>query len=125
MAISKIQLFSIPVSDQQRAKRFYVDALDWELVREAPMGPGQTWVQVRPKGAETSVTLVTWFETMPAGSLKGMVLETDDLEGEIARLKERGVAFDGEIQDAPWGRYVTFNDPDGNGLILQATSAGS
>jgi predicted enzyme related to lactoylglutathione lyase len=89
------------------------------------MGPDQRWIQVRPKGGQTSITLVDWFETMPAGSLKGLVIETDDLPGDIAALGARGVTIDEEIQDASWGRFVTFHDPDGNGLILQATAAGT
>jgi predicted enzyme related to lactoylglutathione lyase len=76
------------------------------------------------RGAETSITLVTWFASMPAGSLTGLVLETDDLDGDAARLAERGVALDGGIQQAPWGRYVGLTDPDGNHLILQTTTAG-
>ena len=125
MTLSKVTLFSVPVTDQDRAKAFYVDKLGFELVSDMPMGPGQRWVQVRPKGAQTSITLVTWFETMPAGSLTGLVIETDDLDGDIAALQARGVAFEGDVQEQPWGRYATFSDPDGNGLILQATAPGA
>ena len=60
---------------------------------------------------------------MPAGSVKGTVLETDDLDGDVTALRSRGVVIDAGIQEAPWGRFVTFDDPDGNGLILQATAA--
>jgi len=122
MAMKAIQLFSIPVSDPERAKTFYVDTLGWELVRDA-MGPDQRWVQVRPRGGDTSVTLVTWFESMPAGSMRGAVIETDDLEADQASLLARGVRVDAAIEEAPWGRWVTFDDPDGNGFVLQATSA--
>lgn len=125
MAMKAVQLFSIPVSDQERAKAFYVDTLGWELIRDDEMSPDQRWLQVRPRGAETSVTLVTWFETMPAGSLRGVVIETDDLEGDQAALRERGVRVDAAIEEAPWGRWVTFDDPDGNGFVLQATAARS
>jgi predicted enzyme related to lactoylglutathione lyase len=77
---------------------------------------------VSPPGAQTALTLVTWFPTMPAGSLKGIVLETDDLDGEITRLRGLGVAIVGDVQDAPWGKFVQFDDPDGNGIVLQATA---
>jgi hypothetical protein len=60
---------------------------------------------------------------MPAGSLKGLVIETDDLDGDVKALAARGLDT-GEIQSAPWGRFVTFDDPDGNGLIVQASAAG-
>lgn len=122
MTITHIQLLSVPVTDQDRAKSFYVDRLGFDLVNDNKVGPAQRWVQVAPKGASTSITLVTWFDTMPAGSLKGLVLETDDLDGDVAALTGRGVSIKGGIQQAPWGRYVTFDDPDGNGIVLQATA---
>lgn len=125
MTIRKIQLFSLPVSDQDRSLEFYVGVLGFELIADVRMGPDMRWVQVAPPGSATSITLVTWFPTMPAGSAKGTVLETDDLEGDIADLKVRGVPIDGEIQEMPWGRFVTFDDPDGNGIVLQATALSS
>lgn len=125
MAITKVQLFSLPVTDQDRAKAFYVDTLGFELVADTAMGPGQRWVQVRPPDGETSITLVTWFADMPPGSAKGTVVETDDLDADVAAIRSRGVDIAGGIQDAPWGRFVTFDDPDGNGIVLQATAAAS
>jgi catechol 2,3-dioxygenase-like lactoylglutathione lyase family enzyme len=121
MSISHVQLFSIPVSDQDRARDFYVDTLGFELVAETQMGPEMRWVQVRPVGAATSLTLVTWFPTMAPGSSKGTVLETDSLERTIATLREKGLPI-GEIETAPWGRFVTIDDPDGNGIVLQETA---
>jgi catechol 2,3-dioxygenase-like lactoylglutathione lyase family enzyme len=121
MSITHVQLFSIPVTDQDRARAFYVDTLGFELVADVEMGPGMRWVQVRPPGAATSLTLVTWFPTMAAGSLKGTVLETASLESTIASWRGKGLDL-GEIEVAPWGRFVTFDDPDGNGLVLQETA---
>jgi catechol 2,3-dioxygenase-like lactoylglutathione lyase family enzyme len=122
MAITQVQLFSVPVSDPERAKTFYVDTLGFTLVSDTMMGEDQRWIQVVPPGAQTSITLVTWFETMPSGSLRGLVLETDDLEGDMQRLHAADVAFDSGIERAPWGQYAQFSDPDGNGLILQQTA---
>ena len=111
-------------SDIDRIRHFYVDVLGFDLVRDAEMQPGLRWVQVAPPGGQTSLTLVTWFDSMPAGALRGLVLETDDLDADVAALTQRGVTIEGGIQAAPWGRYVTLKDPDGNGLVLQATSVG-
>ena len=122
MAIDHVTLLSVPVSDQDVAKAFYVDVLGLELVRDDPMGPEMRWVQVRPRGAATSLALVTWFDSMPPGSLRGLVLEVPDLEGTLAELASAGLEVDGSIEEAPWGRFVTIEDPDGNGIILQATS---
>jgi catechol 2,3-dioxygenase-like lactoylglutathione lyase family enzyme len=115
--IDKIQLISLPVSDQDRARDFYVNTLGLELVRDNPMGPEQRWVEVAPAGSPTGITLVTWFPSMAPGSSKGLVLQTSDVDGDIARLKEAGVAVDGP-QEAPWGRFATLDDPDGNGIVL-------
>jgi catechol 2,3-dioxygenase-like lactoylglutathione lyase family enzyme len=122
MPISHIQLFCVPVSDQDIARDFYVGTLGFELVSDTDMGPGMRWVQVRPKGSATSLTLVTWFPTMPAGDLRGTVLESDALEDDIAALRAKGIAL-GDIESAPWGRWVSFDDPDGNGIVLQETAA--
>ena len=117
MNITHIQLASVPVTDQDRSRDFYVDTLGFDLIRDNPMGPDQRWVQVGPPGAATSLTLVTWFPTMPAGSVQGLVLQTDDLDADCERLRRAGHSVEGPT-DAPWGRYVTFDDPDGNGIVL-------
>lgn len=122
--INSIAIISLPVSDQTASKRFYRDALGFEIIRDNPMGPGQQWVQVGPKGAQTSFTLVTWFESMKPGSLAGIVLETADVMAEAARLKALGVAIS-DVQSQPWGIFATFEDPDGNGFVLQQTAPGA
>ncbi|GIF23240.1 catechol 2,3-dioxygenase-like lactoylglutathione lyase family enzyme [Actinoplanes tereljensis] len=119
MTITHIDVVSLPVSDQERARDFYVGTLGFELVRQNKMGPAQQWIQVAPKGAQTSITLVTWFDTMPAGSLQGLVLHADDIDAEVAALTAKGVQMPDGVQDAPWGRYAVFTDPDGNRLVLQ------
>ena len=119
MAIKDIQVVSLPVSDQDRAKAFYVETLGFELRSDATFGPGQRWVEVAPVGATTRITLVTWFPQMPAGSVQGLVLMTDDIQGDYTALKARGLTFGGEIEAAPWGTFATFSDPDGNGWVLQ------
>lgn len=123
MTISKVQMFSIPVSDQDEALAFYVDTLGFSLVADTKMAPDIRWVAVAPQGAETSITLVTWMPSMKPGSLHGVVFETDDLDGDVVRLTENGLSLPQGIEQAPWGRFVQFEDPDGNGLILQATTA--
>jgi predicted enzyme related to lactoylglutathione lyase len=122
MPMRNIQLFSVPVSDPERAKAFYVETLGWELVRDEPMGPDQRWLEVKPRGSQTSITLVTWFESMQPGSMRGVVIETDDLEGDRDTLRDRGVKIGSRVEEAPWGRWVTFEDPDGNGYVLQSSA---
>lgn len=118
MDIRRIDILSIPVSDQSASKAFYAEVLGFEILRDNPMGPNQQWVQLRPPGAETSITLVTWFDAMPPGSLRGMVLDTLDIEATQRKLVANGLEIS-EIKDAPWGRFAMFSDPDGNGWVLQ------
>jgi catechol 2,3-dioxygenase-like lactoylglutathione lyase family enzyme len=119
--INRIDIVSIPVSDQDRAQAFYRDKLGFAELSDTMMGGGRRWVQLAPKGAATSVTLVTWFDSMPAGSLKGLVLNTDDIDAEIRELSGRGVEMS-PLEIQPWARFVTLSDPDGNVLVLQQRS---
>ncbi|HEY4268387.1 MAG TPA: VOC family protein [Galbitalea sp.] len=121
MPISQVQVVSVPVSDQDAAIDFYVNRLGFTLAADQQLQPGMRWVMVVPPGGGAALTLVTWFESMPAGSSKGLVLETSDLDATVEELARDGVAVS-EIQDAPWGRYAQLDDPDGNGLILQASA---
>ena len=125
MPISKFLVVSVPVSDPERAKDFYLNVLGMELLQDMAMSDTMRWIQVRPNGSEASITLVTWFPSMPAGSLKGLVLETLDMEATIAEIAARGFVIDSDIDEQPWGRFVTFDDPDGNGIVLQETSVGA
>jgi catechol 2,3-dioxygenase-like lactoylglutathione lyase family enzyme len=125
VSLQSLEVMSVPVSDQDRAKQFYADVLGFSVVMDNEFGPGMRWVMLRPPGGGTAVTLVTWFDSMPAGSLSGSVLGCDDLEPTLAELEGRGLAFaEDKIQEAPWGRWKTFTDPDGNGWVLQQNTPG-
>jgi catechol 2,3-dioxygenase-like lactoylglutathione lyase family enzyme len=120
VGITNLEVISVPVSDQERAKLFYTQTLGFTVEIDSNFGESMRWIMLRPPGSGTAVTLVTWFDTMPAGSLNGAVLGCDDLEETLAELTGRGLEFaEEEIQQAPWGRWKTFTDPDGNGWVLQ------
>ncbi len=123
MTITHLDVVSLPVSDQERARDFYVDVLGFELLRQNAMGPAQQWIQVVPTGGQTSITLVNWFDSMPAGSLNGLVLHTDDLDAQVTDLIARGVEVPDGIQDEAWGRFAVIADPDGNRLVLRGRPA--
>ena len=117
--IRHVLVVSLPVCDQERAREFYTGVLGFEVVADQAMGD-MRWVQVRPVGAQTSFTLVTWFDSMPAGSARGIVLEVDDVAAARDAIAGHGASV-GEIDTAPWGTFFEMNDPDGNGLIIQST----
>jgi catechol 2,3-dioxygenase-like lactoylglutathione lyase family enzyme len=122
MAITRVQLFSVPVSDQDRARDFYVGNLGFEVASDTQLGPDMRWVLITLPGAETGITLVTWFPSMPAGSARGIVLETDDLDAAVATLTANGINTSA-IEEAPWARFTELADPDGNGIVLQTTKS--
>ena len=118
MAILGFEILSVPVNDQQRAKNFYHDVLGFTLIREEPMGPGMSWIQLAPQGQSVTIALVTWFENMKPGGLQGVMVNTQDIDAEHALLRSRGLEI-GEIAEEAWGRHAMFTDPDGNGWILR------
>jgi catechol 2,3-dioxygenase-like lactoylglutathione lyase family enzyme len=113
-----IQVISIPVTDQQRSKNFYL-LLGFEVVEEADMGGGKKWLQMGLRGNATTITLVTWFKEMPPGSMQGLVLGTNDIEGDLTILKNNNVTISA-VQETPHGKFVSLKDPDGNGISLRA-----
>jgi catechol 2,3-dioxygenase-like lactoylglutathione lyase family enzyme len=120
LAIEDVIVVSVPVSDQDRAKAFYVETLGFDLVREDDSIPGLRWIQVAPPGGTTALTLVTWFDSMPAGSLRGLVLRSRDIQADYDALIARGVRVDGPPTPQPYAKAETvFYDPDGNAIVLQ------
>jgi uncharacterized glyoxalase superfamily protein PhnB len=91
--------------------------LGFPIAREADFRPGARWIELSIPGTKTNITLVTWFENMPPGGLRGIVLLTSDIEHAFRTLQARGLETSA-VQSAPWGRYLTFSDPDGNGWVM-------
>jgi catechol 2,3-dioxygenase-like lactoylglutathione lyase family enzyme len=121
---ARISVISVPVSNPEKSKAFYVEALGF-VVEMDQASPGMRWVMLRLPGTETAITLTTWFETMPAGSLRGTVLSVPDIEAVAADFRSSGlIDEDTEIESAPWGRWVTIEDPDGNGWVVQQDAEG-
>jgi catechol 2,3-dioxygenase-like lactoylglutathione lyase family enzyme len=112
-----ITIVSIPVTDAQRAKAFYTETLGFRLLRESPMGPEMTWIQLQPLDGGATIALVTWFEHLRPGGQQGLMLHVADVDAERDRLAGLGVETP-PAEDQPWGRFTTIKDPDGNGWIL-------
>lgn len=117
MGISRVDTVSIPVSDQSLALAFYRDALGFELIRDHLADNHRRWIQLAPKGAETTISLVMPFGGMTPGSVQGLVVQTDDIHATHHELSSRGVPLS-EIVTIIGGRFATFADPDGNGWVL-------
>ena len=113
----KLELVQVPVSDVDRAKDFYVEQVGFDLDHDHRVSDELRFVQLTPPGSGCSISMGPPSEMAP-GSLQGLQLVVPDIEAAHAELSERGVEV-GEIQDLPWGSFVFFKDPDGNGWAVQ------
>ena len=113
-----LEVVCVPVTDVQRAKAFYADQLGFAVDHDTTVGPDARIVQLTPPGSGCSVVIGNAHVDMAPGSLQGLQLVVPDIEAAHAELSGRGVEV-GEIQDFPWGSFVFFSDPDGNGWAVQ------
>jgi predicted enzyme related to lactoylglutathione lyase len=116
----RIAFVTLPVTDQDRAKAFYIDALGWECTYDEP-GPRGRWVDLMPPGGGCATALVE--EARPP--MQGLVLEVADLDGAYTACTKRGVAFSSPPTDHGYARFATFADPDGNEWILMQAPTSS
>ncbi len=114
----KLELVVIPVSDPERAKAFYRDQAGFVVDQDHRVSEDVRFVQLTPPGSACSIALGLGLTDMAPGSMKGLQVVVPDIEPAHAELKGRGVEVS-EIQDFPWGRFVFFADPDGNGWSVQ------
>jgi predicted enzyme related to lactoylglutathione lyase len=114
----KLELIQIPVSDVDRAKAFYVDKVGFADDHDHQVTDDLRFVQLTPKGSACSIALTAGAHQMEPGSVEGLQLVVEDAHAARAELLERGVEAS-EVQEFPWGRFVFFTDPDGNGWSVQ------
>jgi catechol 2,3-dioxygenase-like lactoylglutathione lyase family enzyme len=115
----KIELISVPVTDVDRAKEFYVERCGFNADHDHVVSDDLRFVQLTPPGSACSIVIGKGVTDAEPGSVKGVQMVVADIEQARAELVGRGVEV-GEVQDYPWGRFVFFNDPDGNGWSVQA-----
>ena len=120
MSINRVRTITVFVADQDRAKTFYVDRLGFEVRTDQTAGDDR-WLEVAPGGAQTTFVLHQPFPGTSAGTAQGLILESDDLAGDVAALRAAGVEVDGP-NELPWGAQATVSDPDGNTLVLAASA---
>jgi catechol 2,3-dioxygenase-like lactoylglutathione lyase family enzyme len=118
----KLELVALPVSDVDRAKAFYVDTLGWNADQDHLVSDQIRFVQVTPPGSACSISFGLGISSKEPGSLDGLQVVVADIEAARTHLVERGVEC-GDVQDYPWGRFVFFTDPDGNGWAVQQLPA--
>src|SRR4051794_33715910 len=114
----KLELVALPVTDVDRAKAFYVDQVGFVADHDHRVHEHLRFVQLTPPGSACSVVLGEGVTPMAPGSQKGLQVVVDDVAEARRGLLERGVDAS-EIDEQPWGLFVTFSAPDGNTWALQ------
>lgn len=120
----KIELIAVPVSDVDRAKTFYVDQVGFNADHDHRVNENLRFVQLTPPGSACSIVIGEGITEMAPGSQQGIQMVVADAEAARAELLAKGVEAS-EIDDQPWGRFVFFSDPDGNGWAVQQLPAWS
>jgi catechol 2,3-dioxygenase-like lactoylglutathione lyase family enzyme len=114
----RLELVIIPVSDVDRAKAFYTDRIGFDTDHDVQVSADLRFVQLTPPGSACSIAIGQGIMTTEPGSVQGLQVVVDDIEAAHDDLSGRGVEVS-DIQDFPWGRFVFFTDPDGNGWAVQ------
>jgi predicted enzyme related to lactoylglutathione lyase len=114
----KLELVAVPVTDVDRAKAFYVDQVGFNADHDHQVSEEMRFVQLTPPGSACSIAIGTGIMETEPGSVQGLQLVVGDADAAHAHLVEHGVEV-GEVQDLPWGRFLFFTDPDGNGWAVQ------
>jgi predicted enzyme related to lactoylglutathione lyase len=119
----RLELVQVPVSDVDRAKAFYTDKAGFNDDHDHQVSDEMRFVQLTPPGSPTSIAIGTGITDMAPGSLQGLQMVVADIEAARAELVARGVEVS-DVQHFPWGSFVFFSDPDGNGWSVQAIPRG-
>ncbi|MFF1875588.1 VOC family protein [Kitasatospora herbaricolor] len=136
----KLEVVLLPVSDVDRAKEFYATRLGWRLDADFAVDDSYRIVQLTPAESEASIIFGTGLIDTPPGSVQGLQLTVFDIEEARDALVKAGVAVSEIFHDvtgvfhhaglkdrvtgaAPegksYGSFASFDDPDGNGWLLQ------
>lgn len=123
----RINLLSIPVRDQAHARAVYTEKLGFEVATDIPVGEHRWLTVTAPDGAEGVELLLeplgfaparAYYEALYDAGIPAAQFASDDLDAEVARLRDRGVVVRGEPVDGGSFRSVVFEDGCGNLVAL-------
>ena len=114
----KIELIHVPVSDVDRAKDFYVK-IGFNADHDQVVHEGLRFVQMTPPGSACSIAFGEGLGLdLEPGQQNTIQVVVPDADAALAQLRDAGVEAHG-VDEQAWGRFVTFDDPDGNTWTLQ------
>ncbi|GAA2086617.1 hypothetical protein GCM10009840_25380 [Pseudolysinimonas kribbensis] len=117
MVDMRIELVFVPVSDIDRALDFYA-GIGWNVDFDQTVSDEIRFIQMTPPSSACSIAFGRGLAEGEPGSLRGVQLVVRDAAASLEMLRSKGVDAD-DVQELPWGKFVTFRDPDGNAFTLQ------
>lgn len=122
--IKKIGKVTLYVNNQEDAKAFWTQKLNFVVKFEQEMGPGMKWIEVGPSEQEFT-TFVLYDKNLmksqnPSTNVlhPSILLSTDEVEKTYEELKANGVTV-GELMKMPYGTMFSFKDQDGNDYMVR------
>ncbi|MDP9642883.1 catechol 2,3-dioxygenase-like lactoylglutathione lyase family enzyme [Actinopolyspora lacussalsi] len=121
----RLEQLTLIIDDYDEAIRFFLDALEFELVEDSPSltndGREKRWVVVRPPGVATGLLLARADGERQErvvgeqfAARVGLFLRVDDFQESYARMRAAGVEFVTEPRREPYGDVAVFLDIAGN-----------
>ncbi|GGJ99279.1 glyoxalase [Pilimelia anulata] len=131
----KLELVVVPVSDIDRAKRFYAEQVGFAVDHDSAISPTIRIIQLTPPGSGCSISISQGLSDMAPGSIKGLQLVVTDIDAARVALLEGGVNVSGVQHFAEggvlragrggrWNSFLFFADPDGNSWAVQERPVG-
>ncbi|MGH2532170.1 MAG: VOC family protein [Thermomicrobiales bacterium] len=128
-----LEVVIVPITDVERAKRFYSEQVGFVVDHDTRVSDQMHIVQLTPPGSACSIVIGDGIVETPPGSIQGIQLVVADVDAARAQLVARGVEVSPvyHFEDAgrvdgrggDWNSFVSFNDPDGNGWVVQERPA--
>lgn len=115
-----IKFTQLPVSNQQRAVRFYTQKLGFRILQNTPYKTGWRWIELGIPGAETAIVL-TKRDNDLVNDVPSLVMAVDDVESTYEELRAKGVAAIRPPSPAPWNpeqRFALLRDSEGNTILI-------
>jgi catechol 2,3-dioxygenase-like lactoylglutathione lyase family enzyme len=128
-----LELVVIPVTDVDRAKRFYGEQVGFVVDHDTRISDDMRVVQLTPPGSACSIAIGAGLVASTPGSVQGIQLVVSDVDAARAELLQRGVEvsavqhYEGAVRvdgrGGAWNSFIFFSDPDGNGWVVQERPA--
>jgi catechol 2,3-dioxygenase-like lactoylglutathione lyase family enzyme len=114
----RLELVTVPVTDVDRAKAFYVEQAGFNADHDHTVHEGLRFVQLTPPGSACSIAIGIGLTSTAPGTIDCLQMVVSDIEGAHRELAARGCPVT-PVEDLAWGRFVYFHDPDGNKWAVQ------